>query len=468
MNSYHLAIDIGAGSGRAVAGRIEQGKYVSINELHRFSTQRINVNGHLLINVDTWSTDFGILDKSGKLIGLPFFYRDKRTEGTAEIVDKKVGREQLHYWTGGRFDPCSTLHQIVSMVRDSDNALLTGNVMLFLGDLLNYFLTGKCKSEYSVASYSQMYNMKENRWENRIFDSLEIPTKLQPEVIKPGTIVGQLNPDIIQQTGLLGSPVVIAPAIHDTASAALAIPAAGNNVFISSGTWSLIGMVLDEPIINQSTYEAQFSSTGMGFNKVLFKKNIAGFWIFQECIRNWRKEGLKATYDEIDKLAENAEPHTAYIDSDDPVFYRPQNMLSAIQEYLEKTGQIKVDKNDVGQLIRIIYESMSMKYNYSLEQMRSICKKPFERISIVGGGSKIDLINKFTASVTGLPVYAGPDEASSLGNLLMQAYGMDELSSEKEIRVVVKNSCSIKEYIPEDTAAWKGAYKQYCKKIKPD
>jgi rhamnulokinase len=488
LNKYHIAIDIGAGSGRAILGRIDDSGILEINEIHRFSTQSITVLGNRLVNIyqifneicktlklfaneyeeplgsigiETWSTDFGILDQAGKLIGLPFFYRDKRTEGTTNIVDLKLGREQLHLWTGGRFDPCSTLHQMVSMVRDDDIALKYGEYFLFLGDLLNYFLTGIVKSEYSVASYSQMYNMFENCWENRIFDAFNIPKKLQPKIVYPGETIGTIRNDILEQTDLSGYPVVIAPAVHDTASAALAVSSSEKSAFISSGTWSLVGMVMDHPIINQDSFRNQISSTGMGFGKVLIKKNIVGLWILQECQKSWKREGLDISHTLIDELAEIAPAHFAFIDSDDPVFFRPKNMVFAIQSYLKKTGQKPVSFKDVGQISRIIFESMALKYRQSIEMIELASGTKFEKISIVGGGSNIDLINRFTASVTNLPVYTGPDEASSIGNIMMQAYGMGEVSGEAKIKEIVKQSFSIKEYLPISDNKWSQAYQRY-------
>ncbi len=493
MAKYHLGIDIGAGSGRAVVGKINDSGKLYLQEIHRFSTKYILVRGKKLINVynifseilhslrlfsqkykeplgsigvDTWATDFGILDNSGNLFSLPYFYRDHRTEGIADKVNTIFGNKELHYETGGRSDPCSSLHQLLALKFSNDVSLTHGETLLFLGDILHYFLSGKKVSEYTVSSYSQFFNMQEYGWSEKIFKTFNIPSRIQPKLIYPGSIIGNILPEIIEQTGIQGNPIVIAPSVHDTASAILSITRDDSSAFISSGTWSLVGLVLDDPIINEHTYDSQISNTGLGFGKVLFKKNIVGAWIVQQCEDIWKGLGYNFSYREADKLVETSQPFFGYIDPDDPLFFNPRNMITAIQTYLQQSGQNSIEVHNVGQILRIIYESMAMKYQYSLKLIMKASKKKVDSISIIGGGSNNNLLNQFTSSVTGLNVFAGPSEASSIGNIMMQAYGSGEVTGLSEIKKIVKRSCHIKKFSPKDYDLWAKEYKRFCSIMK--
>ncbi len=488
LSTYHMGIDIGAGSGRAMVGKLDSSGKLTLHEIHRFSTKYILIRGKKLINVysifseilyalqlfsrqyneplgsigvDTWATDFGILDKNGDLFGLPFFYRDLRTIGMSKKVDTVFGKQQLHYETGGRSDPCSSLHQLLSLQHKQDISLDHGETLLFLGDILHYFLSGKKVSEYTVASYSQFFNMKRNGWSDTIFQHFDLPIKIQPTLIYPGTVIGNILPEILEQTGVKGNPFVIAPAIHDTASAVLAVPESESYAFISSGTWSLVGITLDKPLMNKKTYDFQISSTGLSFQKILFKKNIVGAWIVQQCLDEWRVAGQDISYDVVDAQVKQAVPFWGYIDPDDSLFSHPEYMIEAIQHYLEASGQKSVQKNDIGQILRIVYESMAMKYNYALNLILLASRQTIKKISIIGGGSKNTLLNQFTASVTGLEVFAGPSEASVIGNIMMQAYGVGEVSGESEIKKIVKNSCTIKHFFPIDCHIWQKEYQRF-------
>ncbi|MBN1624130.1 MAG: rhamnulokinase [Clostridia bacterium] len=490
MTKRHLAFDLGAESGRAIVGEIENGK-LELCEIHRFETQGMSVNGSLRwdvyrlfyelknamriyvekygpelssIGVDTWGVDFGLLDKRGNLIGIPYHYRDKRNEGTDEIIEQKMGHQKVYELTGIQFLSINTLNQVISMRRDKDPGLDISQEILFIGDILHYFMTGKVCAEYTIASISQMYDTTERRWSNEIFKAYDIPKTMQTKIVQAGEEIGTIRADLAKEVGLSVSTKIIAPGVHDTASAFAAVPAMGENwAMISSGTWSITGMEIDKPITTKECYEMNISNSGGVLGKTMFLKNVMGLWIIQSCKKVWNRFEPDLDYSEIVSRAEKATPFAGVIDPDNSVFLNPEDAAVEISEYLSKTGQPSVDSGDVGQIARIVFESLALKYRYMFERLAKATGKTIDTLHITGGGCKNEMLNQFTSNTMGLKLIAGPVEATAAGNILMQAYGTGEISSLSELRKVVRDSFEIKTYSPIDTVSWEKQYKKFLK-----
>ena len=492
MQENFLAFDLGASSGRAVLGIFESDK-LRLKEIHRFINKPINLLGTLYwnilnifdeiknslsiysqeygkilnsIGVDTWGVDFGLIGKDGKLLSNPVHYRDSRTEGMMEEVFKRVLRREIFERTGIQFTQLNTLYQLFSMSFANSPLLKIADTFLMMPDLFNYFLTGKKFSEFTIATTSQCYDLLDGTWFSSLLDRLDIPTKIMPEVVSPGTIIGNILPDIEEEVGLspvcragTGSPVsVIAPACHDTGSAVAAVPAQSDNwAYISSGTWSLIGIEVENPIINKTSLELNFTNEGGVDGTYRFLKNVAGLWLIQECKRIWEKEGETLTYEEITQLASEAKPFIAFVDPGHDSFLNPPDMPNAILNFCENTGQKKPETK--GELVRCVLESLALKYRAVLEMIYEI-HGHVDILHIVGGGTQNELLCQFTANATGLPVIAGPVEATSIGNLMVQAKTKGLLSSIEEGRKLVANSFDLVTYEPEQTDAWNEAYQQ--------
>lgn len=490
MTKRHLAFDLGAESGRAIVGEIKNGK-LQLSEIHRFETQGMSINGSLRwdvyrlfselknamkiyvenygpelssIGVDTWGVDFGLLDKRGKLIGLPYHYRDKRNEGTDEIIEQKMGHQKVYELTGIQFLTINTLNQVISMKRDEDSSLEIAQDLLFIGDLLHYFLTGKACAEYTLASISQMYNTTKRRWSKEIFEAYDIPKTLQTKIVQAGDIIGTIRADLAKEVGLSASTKIIAPGVHDTASAFAAVPAIGENwAMISSGTWSITGLEIDKPITTQECYEMNISNSGGVLGKTMFLKNVMGLWIIQCCKKVWNRIEPDLDYSKIVIRAEKATPFAGMIDPDDSVFLNPEDAPGEVAGYLLATNQPPVDSSDVGQIARIVFESLAFKYRYMFERLAKATDKKIETLHITGGGCKNEMLNQFTSNTMGLKLIAGPIEATAAGNILMQAYGFGEISGLSELREVVRNSFELKTYQPVDTEIWESQYKKFLK-----
>lgn len=487
MQRRHLAIDLGAESGRVILGSFEDGKVI-LQEIHRFATGSFRLGGFLLVDVyriyeeiqeglrrfsreygrelqsigvDAWGSDFGLLDATGSLIGLPFSYRDSRTEGLDAFVESTIGYRHLHELTNHRRTETGTLHQMIAMARDQGPSLVNGRAILFIGDIFNYFLSGKICSEYSAASYSQMFNVRKSDWEPEVFQIFGLPLGICSHIVYPGDDLGLLNPCLAAATGL-GDVRVIAPAVHDTGDAVLAIPAQGESWgFISSGTWSLLGIESDVPIVNDQSYAGNFTNSGLAFGKILFKISIAGLWIIQQCRNAWTASGIELDYSTIADTAEKAEAFNAIIDVEAEDFFNPADMPSAIVDFVTRTGQGRIDSCDFGKIARIVYESLALRYRQGIELTQEASGKKLSVIHIVGGGSKISLLNRFTASACRLPVLAGPAEATAIGNLMIQAYGCGEVASLSDIRAQVRSSFPPVVFEPFMTDAWDASYQKF-------
>ena len=482
--SYHLAFDLGAESGRAVLGKLDGGR-LSVREIHRFPNTPVRLFGHYHWNifalfdemkkamkacaaeippgpasiaVDTWGVDFGLLARDGSILGLPFCYRDSRTQGAMEDYVKLVPREALYEATGIQFMPFNTLFQVYSMVRDRSPLLDAAHDLLFMPDLFNYLLSGKKASEFTMATTSQILNPRTRAWEPGLFQAMGISKKILQDVLDPGTVLAPLLPEIAAETGL-GEVPVVATASHDTGAAVAAVPARGKNwAYISSGTWSLVGVEEKAPIMTRKALDRNFTNEGGVAGTIRFLKNVTGLWLVQQCRKAW--EGTRAyTYDELVRIAAGAPSFQTLIDPDDPVFLNPADMPEAIQAYCRKTGQAPPATD--ASLVRSILESLALKYRLVIDQMEDVIGHPVERIHIIGGGSQNRLLCQFAADATGRPVSAGPAEATATGNILVQAMALKYVGSHEEMRTIVRESFEPAEYVPRQDKAWRDAFDRF-------
>ena len=481
-----LAFDYGASSGRGILGTYD-GKKLSLNEIHRFSSDPVMLNGTFYwdvlrlfhemkkgilkcshdghdnisgIGVDTWGVDFGLIGASGELLGNPIHYRDIRTQGMMEAAYKVVPKKDIYEETGIQFMVFNTLYQLLAMKLNNSASLEKAEKMLLMPDLFNYFLSGEKLSEYSIASTTQMLNPRTGNWSDSLIKALGIPKNILADIIDPGTIIGKITKDIKDELLLKNDIPVIAVAGHDTASAVVSVPALkGKFAYLSSGTWSLLGAELPQPIINETTFNLDYTNEG-GYNRTTrLLKNIMGLWIFQECKRAWDKVGECYSYDELEEMAEKAEAFTCFIDPDDDTFYRPGNMPQKIIDFCKETGQ-KAPK-DKGAIVRCVMESLGLKYNMTLKGLEKIVGYDIPVLHVVGGGARNLILCRFTANATQKTVVTGPIEATSIGNLLCQLMALGEVSGLAEARQLVVESFPTTTYEPAETDTWQDAYGKF-------
>jgi len=481
-----LGFDFGASSGRAMLG-IFDGEKIEIQEVHRFSNDPVELCGRFVwdvprlfyemkqallkisrmnikvdaIGIDTWGVDFGMLDKNGRLLGLPVHYRDDRTTGIPEKVAAIVPEVELFGRTGIASNVFNTLYQLYAMKLENDPILEMADSMLFMPDLLAYLLTGKKGTEYTIASTSQMLNPDTRSWDYELLEKLGIPTGMLGEVKLTGDVRGTLLPQIAKECGVDEIPV-IAVGGHDTASAVAAVPAQGGDyAYISSGTWSLLGAEIAKPLCEEGVMKASYTNEGAVDGSIRLLKNIMGLWIIQECKREWDRRSDAVGFAELVEMAMKAPAFKAMIDVDDACFLAPGDMPARIQEYCRKTGQ-EVPQGR-GEISRVIYESLALKYRWAIEALeRDMLKKHIEVLHIVGGGSKNVLLNRFTAEAIKRPVITGPGEGTVIGNLLVQAKALGAISDIPQLRKVVEASFPTETYLPEtDGKAWDDAYVRY-------
>jgi len=484
----HIAFDLGAESGRALAGWLEDGRLV-VEELHRFPTQGMTIRSTLRwnvyrfyeemltalknyvvrygsslesIGVDTWGIDFGLLNERGELLELPYHYRDARTTGTDRILDDTFGSRQVYEITGTQFLICNTLNQLIAAQRSADRAVSEGSTLLFMADLLHYFLCGSKRSEYTVASISQMMDTRKKKWSDELFDAFGISRSFQTPLVYAGDCIGTLDGDIAAQAGLDAEVKIIAPAVHDTASAAAAVPAQGEDwAYISTGTWCIAGLETEAPIIGDESFTLSISNSGGAFGRNLFLKNVMGLWIIQQCKKEWNRQHPDLDYAGIMHQAERAEPFAAYIDPDDALFFNPQNGAEAVKKYLEKTRQSTQPAESIGGTARLVFEGLALKYKYVLDKLGRVAGRKIECLHLIGGGIQNTLLCQMTANAAGLQTFAGPVEATAAGNLLLQAYGCGEIGSLSELRAVVASTAKLEEYLPQEQEQWRQAFEQY-------
>lgn len=483
MLKKYIAFDFGAESGRGIVGILD-GDKISIEEVHRFGNKQIAIfhnnywnvfnlfeemktgmkkaveRGHKEIRsvgVDTWGVDFGVLGKDGKLLELPHSYRDPRTEGMMPKVFLKVPREEIYSRTGIQFMEINSLYQLFAIKKTKSQKLSRGKRLLFIPDLLNYFLTGEKKNEYTISSTSQFLNVHTKDFDRELLEKLNLPSDILGPVVMPGEIIGDILPEVTEETGISGK--VIAAGCHDTASAVAAVPAGGNNwAYISSGTWSLIGIENDSPIIIQK-YQNDFTNEGGVGGKIRFLRNTMGMWLIQRLRKAWEQEGKELSYKEIAAMATGAEPFRHFINPDAKIFMNPLNMQDAIDEFCTSTGQPIPESK--GEYARAVYQSLALKYKLILKKIEEASGRRIEKLHVVGGGSQNELLNRLTADAAGIPVLAGPVEATALGNIMMQAIALGDVKSVEHARQIIKNSFEIKTYIPEQNEVWNEMLEKY-------
>ncbi len=415
------------------------------------------------VGVECCGVDYGLLDAGGKLLGLPHNYRDPRTRNMDCVVSKTMTHEEIYRRTGIHFMRHNTLNQLIAERECDEKLLERAQSLLFLGDLFHYFLTGERHVEYSGVSISQLYNYLTRDWDGEIFDAFSIPSTICEGIINAGDVYGPLKPELLRKLHLNDGVVAITPPTHDSASAVVPIPKVddGDLAYISSGTWSIIGLEIDRPIVTAESLQFNISNSGTALGKLMFTKNIMGLWIIQQCRRIWEQTKPDLTFAEIVALAERETPFRAMIDPDDAVFFDAPNTPKAIETYLRETGQPVLAAQNIGGIARVIFESLAFKYRYIFSHMFQASGKRVREIHIIGGGGNNEAINQFTANVTGMRVVVSLPKASAVGNAMMQLYGLGAVGSLQEIREVVHRSFPCKVYQPRDTDVWDKRYTEF-------
>jgi rhamnulokinase len=482
--NHFVAFDLGAESGRAILATLADGK-LSLDVKHRFANPTARLRGHLHwdflaqwealktglrksagsesaaklklsgIGVDTWGVDFGLITGDGDLLGNPFHYRDSRTDGMMEAAFARVSRQSIFERTGIQFMQFNTLFQLLAMQKQSPRILQAAESLLFMPDLFNYFFTGQRRAELSIASTSQMLDPRERSWATGLLRELQLPQQILPPLIPSGTIVGTLTPEVASACGVDAMPV-IAPGCHDTASAIAAVPVASEAAedwcYLSSGTWSLMGVELAEPFINEQSLKLNYTNELGVAGRVRFLKNIMGLWLVQECRRQFALDGYNHSYSELTQMAERATPFVALIDPDHGPFLSPGDMPGKIERFCASTNQRTPSTR--GEFVRTCLESLALAYRRTLEGLEQMLARKIAVIHIVGGGSQNELLNQMTADACGRAVIAGPVEATAAGNVLVQAMAVGLVKSLAEARTIVRSSLETKQFTPRNTAMW--------------
>lgn len=472
MSKVYLAADFGGGSGRVIAGWLEDGK-LTMEEIHRFGNRQVRLGDHVYwdfpalfedmkaglkkaaskgyevesIGVDTWGVDFGLIDRDGQLLGNPVCYRDARTAGMTEKLFETLNPTEHYATTGIQVMEINTLAQLLSIKGTAQ--LEAAEHLLFMPDLFSYFLTGKATNEYCIASTSELLDAKRREWSWETIEALGLPKRIFGDIVMPGTVRGKLRKDIAEETGLKDVKV-IAVGSHDTASAVAAVPAIegdGPVAFLSSGTWSLLGIELPEPILTEEARQAEFTNEGGVGGRIRFLQNITGLWILQRLMAEWKERGEEQTFGELLPAAEQASI-SSIIPVADAAFTNPPSMEKAISDYCRQSDQPVPQTK--GEFVRCLFQSLAKKYKDAIEGVNGLLPESLKRLHIIGGGSQNGLLNQFTADALGIPVWAGPVEATAMGNILVQAMAAGEVADLAELREVVRRSVTPKVFEPNN------------------
>jgi rhamnulokinase len=482
VSTRYLGIDLGADSGRVILGTLTDEGVLTLGEPHRFRNGMVDFGGTLVwdapglyrgivdglaaagrdaqgpvrgIGVDSWGVDFGLLDAKGRLLGLPIAYRDRRTEGIVDRLTEDPGAAWLFEQTGTRLWPFNTICQLCALALQDRDLLALSRDLLFTPDLYGYLLSGEKASEMTMATTSGLYRPATRTWHDELFERLELPRELMQPLVDAGTVLGPLRPGVVEHTGLSDARV-FATATHDTASAVAAVPATSQNAaFISCGTWSIAGFEAPEPVTSRTALEAGFSNEGGVGGTARVLKNIMGLWLLQECRRVWAR-AREISWQELVDLSRSAPPLGAVLDVASLEFLNPDDMPSAIAGFLRRTGQ--PEPRGRGGLARLVLESLALEYRYTVNQIAGVRGSEVSEIHLVGGGSRNELLCQMTADACGLPVLAGPAEATAVGNLLVQAMADGQIPSLTELRAIVRRSLPPRVYEPEPTDRWDDAY----------
>ena len=480
-----LSFDFGASSGRAIIGEFD-GEKITLREVHRFSNDPVTINGTVYwdaqrlffeikqgilkakedggfdsIGIDTWGVDFGLLRKDGTLVENPVHYRDKRNDGMVEKAKEYMSHERMYDITGIQFMDFNTIFQLLSLKENRPYILEEADTLLFMPDLLAYMLSGVKSTEYSIATTSQMVDLKTRNWSDEILDTFGIKKSLLTDIVPTGTVIGKLSADICEELGVPQADI-ISVASHDTQSAISAAPCEYEDfAFISSGTWSLFGTEVKEPVLNEASKKLNVTNEGGYDYSIAFLKNICGLWLIQESRRQWIREGTEYSYAELEKLALECEPLKCFNDPDAPEFAVMGNIPKRVKQYCEKTNQY--DPQTDGEIMRCIYESLALKYRYTFDGIKECTGKDYDRIHVMGGGTKDKLLLKMTAQSCNVNVYGGPIEATALGNIAVQLMSIGAIKDIKEARKIIADGENLKLYEPENNSEWEKAYETFKK-----
>jgi rhamnulokinase len=488
MDTCHfVAFDIGATSGRTILATIENNQ-LKLKELNRFPNKIINVNNKFYwdifalyeslkeglkiaseettdiraIGIDTWGVDFVYLGDDDALLSLPRSYRDPYTNGIPEEYFQSLSQRKVYDLTGIQVMNFNSLYQLYAAKKENNSAFKAAKQILFMPDALSFLLTGEKVCEYTIASTSQLVNPRNKQFVPELLNVMGLSTDLFPSQVMPGETVGFLKDYIAKETGLSNRIPVIAVAGHDTASAVVAVPAENEKfAYLSSGTWSLMGIETKEPVITEESFNMNITNEGGVDGTIRFLKNITGMWLLEQCRKEWESEGTNYTYPEIIALSDSVEAFCRLIDPDDSAFAHPESMTKAISGYCKKTNQ-PLPANHA-EYIRCIFDSLALKYKYVFRRFEQMASFPIEKLHVIGGGSQNELLNQFTANATGIMVVAGPSEATAIGNAMIQAKGLGVVHSLPEIRKIVRDSYTLDLFYPQETDKWDKAYRSFLK-----
>ena len=479
-----VSVDLGAQSGRVALGRFD-GERLAVSTVHRFPNVPVRTRGMLhwdvlrlfdgvldglraagrdarrvdSVGVDSWGVDFALLDRAGRLVQNPVNYRDARRAAAMDGVLAKVPARELYERTGIQLMPINTVFELAAMAAERDPALEVAETLLMIPDLMHYWLGGSKVSEYTNATTTQCFDARAGTWARDLLERLGIPTELLPEVVPPATALAPLAPDVAEETRLDGA-MVVAGATHDTASAVAAIPLGREgSAFISAGTWSLVGLELPRPAIDDRTYAANLTNEGGVAGTVRVLRNVTGLWLLHECRRAWALEGFERSFEQLVALAESAPQLRSLVDPNDHCFDAPDDMPRRIREYCARTGQ--PEPEDAGAVVRCVLESLAVKHAQTLDLLRDATGVELREVHIVGGGARNELLCRWTANASGLPVHAGLVEATEVGNLLVQALALGELGSLEDAREVVRASFEQTVYEPAEVELWHEARERF-------
>jgi len=483
-NKSFLAFDIGATSGRSILGTLDNGR-LQMKELTRFPNQMLQIGNHFhwniyslfehlkaalvavknegveisSIGIDTWGVDFALIAKDGSLLGAPYAYRDPHTEGAPEKFFDIIPREKVYDLTGIQVMNFNSLYQLFAL-KQADNSLLEAtSEILFMPDALSFLLTGNKVVEYTIASTSQILNPRTKQFEAQLLKAAGVLPSILGNIVMPGHVVGTITDSLAEECEL-GKVPVVAVAGHDTASAVAAVPAENERfAYLSSGTWSLMGIEVKDAIINDETYALNFTNEGGVEGTTRFLKNITGMWLLEQCLKEWKKEGITYAYEKLVHMAESGTAFQSLIDPDHSSFANPACMTKAITDYCVSTGQIAPSSHT--EFVRCIFESLSLKYKFILGKLINLAPFPIEKLHVIGGGSKNPLLNQWTANAIGIPVIAGPSEATAIGNIMIQAKSAECVDSLQEMRQIIRNSITLDEFFPENKNEWEKAYAKF-------
>jgi rhamnulokinase len=485
-----LAFDLGASTGRALVGELledGEGRRLAVTEVHRFPNGPVETCGHLYwdilrllqevktgirkafqngfrpesFGIDTWGVDFGLIDRNGELVGNPYHYRDAQTEGLIDEVAALVGRRELYEQGGLQFMPFNTIYQLYAMAKARTPRLDAAETLLLTPDLITYLLTGRKVCEFTMATTTQLLHPLTKTWNTPLMERLGIPPRLFLDVVPPGTRVGPLSDAVCRELGV--PPVeAVAVATHDTESAAAAVPAGGETfVYLVCGTWSLLGTELDRPLLTPRAMELAYSNEGGVGDSWQLLKNIMGLWILQECRREWEEQGLPSAWSDLVDAAREAPPFRSLIDPDDLRFYAPGSMLGEIRGFCRDTGQPVPETQ--GQVTRCVLESLALRYRQAVDQLELLTGRSFRGLHMVGGGIRNELLCRFAANALARPVWAGPVEASAIGNMLVQLIALGHCRDLRDARVLVRDTFSLAAYEPDpaESPSWEEARRKF-------